>query len=389
MQQLRVWLSGWILLCVLCPLVGAQPEQKAKEAESLHKKYNAALQEIARLQQELESVRRDLDTLKKYRLENADDAPAADFFLAGNAYVNLQKYPEAVAAFTRAMERAPHDAPSVRNRGIAYTHLGAYQQALNDLNKALELDPQDAVAYNHRGIASYALGNPQQAIASFDKALELQPKLAEAYNNRGIVLHMLGNYRQASKDFDSAVQLGMALAAQHLQVLRDEILKAQERLRQAGINPGPADGIPGQQTMAALQQFQRTQSLPVTGLLDNATKHALGLQPSALAASPQAAAVSAPRFVHQPKPEYPLLARQQGWEGSVTLRLEMLADGTVGEVQIVQSSGHSILDTAAQATAKTWTHVPATQDGEAGTRWSDVTLTFTLDKASAAKDAKQ
>jgi TonB family protein len=386
MRRRQAWISGWVLLYVFCTLAAAQPEQKSKDPESLRTKYNAAVQEIERLKQELARTRRDLDALKKHQSASGDDAPATDFFLAGTAYVTLKQYPEAVAAFTRAVERAPHEALAFRNRGIAYTYLGTHQQALTDLNTAIELDPQDAVAYNHRGIVYSAISNPQQAVANFDKAIELQPKLAEAYNNRGIVWRTLGNYRQASKDFDAAAQLGMALATQHLQVLRDEIQQVQERLHHAGLNPGPADGIPGQQTIAALQQFQKAQGLPVTGVLDHTTKHALGLQP--FAASPQDATVAAPRFVHQPKPEYPLLARQQGWEGTVTLWLEMLADGTIGEVQIARSSGHPILDTAAQAAAKTWTHVPAMPDSGAGPRWVDVNLTFTLDKASGTEATK-
>jgi protein TonB len=84
--------------------------------------------------------------------------------------------------------------------------------------------------------------------------------------------------------------------------------------------------------------------------------------------------------VHQPKPEYPLAARQQGWEGTVTLRLEMVADGTVGAVQILKSSGHPLLDSAAQEAAKAWTHVPATQDGGAMSGWVDIDLTFALDR---------
>jgi TonB family protein len=386
MKRLRVGVSGWILLCVLCIMAAAQTEQKPKDRESLLKKHNAALQEIARLQQELANAKRALDASPKRTPGSSDDAPATDFFLAGNAYVNLKKYPEAIAAFSRAIKRAPRDAPSFRNRGITYTYLGAYQQALDDLNEALELDPQDAVAYNHRGIAHYALGNTKVAIADFDKAIELQPKLAEAHNNRGIVLHKLGNYQLASKDFNLAAQLGMELAARHLQLLRDEIRQAQERLHQAKMNPGPADGIAGQQTMAALQQFQQARGLPVTGLLDDATKQALGLQPSPPSAPPQASAASPPRFVYQPKPEYPLQARQQGWEGTVTLRLEMLADGTISEVQIVRSSGHPILDAAAQETAKTWTHQPAMQDGVAVTRWADITLSFALSSEPVTKE---
>ena len=387
--RVRVGVSGWILLYVFCIMAAAQPAQRPKDGEPLRKKYDAALQEIARLKQELAHAKRELDASAKRSPGSGDEAPATDFFLAGNAYVAQKKYPEAIAAFTRAITRVPHDAPSFRNRGITHAYLGNYQQALDDFNSALDLDPQDTVAYNYRGIALYALDRPKEAIANFDKAIELQPKLAEAHNNRGIVWHKLGNYPLASKDFHLAAQLGMELAPHHLQRLREEIRQAQEGLQHAGMNPGPADGIPGQQTLAALQQFQRTRGLPVTGLLDPATKQALGLQPLPPSAPSQAQAATVPRFVHQPKPEYPSLARQQGLEGTVTLHLEMLAHGMIGEIQIVRSSGHPILDTAAQEAAKTWTHLPATQDGVGVTRWADVTLTFSLSNEPATQDVGQ
>jgi TonB family protein len=380
---------GWILLGVLCTLTGAQAEQKAKDSESLRTKYNAAVQEIERLKQDLARTRRDLEALKNHQPASGDDAPASDFFLAGNAYVSLKQYPEAVAAYTRAIARAPQDALAFRNRGIAHAALGAYQQALSDLDKALELAPHDAVAYNHRGIAHYALNNAQQATRDFTRAIELNPKLAEACNNRGIVAHRLGNYPQASKDFTQAAQLGMELASQHLQVLRDDVRQAQERLQAAGLNPGPADGVMGQQTTTALRQYQSTHGLSVTGLLDEPTRHALGITPPASSSSsPNALAEATPRFVHQPKPDYPLEARQQGWEGTVTLQLELLADGKVGEVRVAKSSGHDVLDTAAREAAQTWTHTPTVQHGQAATRWAEVTLTFALDKGSKAEESR-
>jgi periplasmic protein TonB len=64
----------------------------------------------------------------------------------------------------------------------------------------------------------------------------------------------------------------------------------------------------------------------------------------------------------------------------VTLRLELRADGTVGDVQVERSSGHDVLDTAAQEAAKTWKHMPPTQEGVPMTRWAEMSLTFTLDR---------
>jgi len=94
-------------------------------------------------------------------------------------------------------------------------------------------------------------------------------------------------------------------------------------------------------------------------------------------------------FVHQPTPEYPENGRHNGWEGPVTLRLKLLADGTVGEVQVARSSGHTVLDTAAQAAAKTWKHEPATQDGTPVTRWAEMDLPFHLDKGQSTGGTKQ
>jgi len=371
MRRSLAFLVIWMLLYISSPLAATRHNRAYEE---LQRKYEAALQEIERLRSELAGLKGE---------QTAGPAPAApsvapsgDFLQTGNAHFLAQRYTEAIAAYTQAIETAPRDARAYKHRGLAHARLGHVQQAYEDLNKAITLDPQDAIAYNQRGIASFAAGNVQAALKDFSKTIELQPQLAEAYNNRGIIVRTLGDYRQAGKDFERAAQLGMELAHQHLQVLRDEVRQVQEHVRNAGYNPGAADGVPGPQTIAALRQYQTAQGLPVTGLLDEATRQALGL------VSDAAARLSGerPRFVYQPTPAYPEEARQQGWEGTVTLHLELRANGTVGDVQVARSSGHEVLDTAAQETAKTWQHAPVTQAGGPVTRWADINLTFTLDK---------
>ena len=89
---------------------------------------------------------------------------------------------------------------------------------------------------------------------------------------------------------------------------------------------------------------------------------------------------TAPRLLHRPKPAYPWIARQRGFEGSVTLSVELLADGTVGHVTILTSSGYSILDKAAEETARGWKHTPATQNGVAVTRWGKQVIDFRLNE---------
>ena len=52
----------------------------------------------------------------------------------------------------------------------------------------------------------------------------------------------------------------------------DDIRQAQQALMDKGFNPGPIDGKMGPQTKGALSEFQKKESLKVTGRLDRETK---------------------------------------------------------------------------------------------------------------------
>jgi len=60
-----------------------------------------------------------------------------------------------------------------------------------------------------------------------------------------------------------------------------------------------------------------------------------------------------------PAPEYPLVAREAGWEGTVVLQIEVLPDGTAGAVTVYRSSGYPVLDQSAVKAVKGWRFVPA------------------------------
>jgi len=57
----------------------------------------------------------------------------------------------------------------------------------------------------------------------------------------------------------------------------DLFRRAQERLHQSGFDAGPVNGDFGAKTQAALAQFQRSRDLPVSGMLDDATRAELGI----------------------------------------------------------------------------------------------------------------
>ncbi len=55
------------------------------------------------------------------------------------------------------------------------------------------------------------------------------------------------------------------------------IFQAEKHLKAASYDPGPVDGILDAKTQVALRQYQTEQGLPATGVLDQATRKALGI----------------------------------------------------------------------------------------------------------------
>ncbi|MGE8326542.1 energy transducer TonB [Pseudomonas urmiensis] len=83
-------------------------------------------------------------------------------------------------------------------------------------------------------------------------------------------------------------------------------------------------------------------------------------------------------YLKNPAPEYPQMAQRRGWEGTVLLRVEVLASGRPGQIQIQKSSGRDALDAAALAAVKRWSFVPAKQGDVAQSGWVSVPIDFKL-----------
>jgi len=76
-----------------------------------------------------------------------------------------------------------------------------------------------------------------------------------------------------------------APALSYVQPLSTQAVEAvQDRLRQAGVYAGTVDGIWGPDSAAALQHFQQSHQLQVTGQMNQATAATLGMDPASLAA---------------------------------------------------------------------------------------------------------
>jgi protein TonB len=78
------------------------------------------------------------------------------------------------------------------------------------------------------------------------------------------------------------------------------------------------------------------------------------------------------------EPYYSPADIRAGNEGTVVLSIYILADGRVGDVKLVSSSGHEGLDKSALREAKKWRFVPGTTDGQPMAMWKQLPVTFRL-----------
>lgn len=72
---------------------------------------------------------------------------------------------------------------------------------------------------------------------------------------------------------------------------------------------------------------------------------------------------TAASFAGNPPPIYPAIAVQNGWSGSVLLKLWIDESGAVTEVRVERSSGYGVLDAAAVTAVRQWRGTAKRMDG--------------------------
>ena len=127
---------------------------------------------------------------------------------------------------------------------------------------------------------------------------------------------------------------------------------------------------------------------PPAELAPSVETSAPGLELKADAKPPvrEPAAMSPPVFnvayLRNPPPQYPLVARRNGEQGTVTLKVLVTRDGIPASVAVERTSGSSRLDEAAAETVRTWRFVPARQGTQPVEAWVLVPIVFRLEGAS-------
>lgn len=156
----------------------------------------------------------------------------ADLFLyRGQAYLQLDRFREALADFTKAIELGMEEPMVYDARGHAHLELKDYERARRDFDSAIRLGRREArdywgedgeshlyetsdplrysiaQVYYHRGKVHIELEDYQRGLADLTEAVTLAPHEAEWYATRGSVYSKLNRADEAQEDFDTAAEL--------------------------------------------------------------------------------------------------------------------------------------------------------------------------------------
>jgi protein TonB len=146
-----------------------------------------------------------------------------------------------------------------------------------------------------------------------------------------------------------------------------------EPIRPAALAGAARDAF-ANQAASAKQDEARSSAPPSTGITAGVT----GTARDVAATRPVVNA----GYLRNPSPPYPLVARRNGEQGTVILRVRVTREGMPASVDIEKTSRSSHLDDAALEAVRTWRFVPARQDGRPVEAWVLVPVVFKLEGTS-------
>lgn len=91
--------------------------------------------------------------------------------------------------------------------------------------------------------------------------------------------------------------------------------------------------------------------------------HSAGAPGAAPAGAEDTVVLARPRYRQNPSPSYPESARRRQLEGTVVLEVLVSMEGRVGELTVLHSSSHQLLDQAALEAVRLWLFEPGRRGG--------------------------
>jgi tetratricopeptide (TPR) repeat protein len=132
-----------------------------------------------------------------YRVVCLCDTFAPFYFNLANSLYSIERYGEAINAYTRCLEMDNSCVLAYYRRGLSRHFLGDNEGAISGIIESIILEPRSDDFLLHAGIVSQALGSLDRAEAFYKKAGRLNPGNSSARNNYGAIKKNSGSPHEA------------------------------------------------------------------------------------------------------------------------------------------------------------------------------------------------
>ena len=163
---------------------------------------------------------------------------AVDHYILGLAQFELEKFDEAVASQSRALDSSREEglgnefsAVVLSSRGQTYHQLKDYEKAFDDYARALRLGGPNVLVYELRAMVFYDQEQYADAAADHLRAIQVEPNNAVLYNNLADSWMLEGSLDSALQYIDTALRLDPDLGIAHY--TKGEVLEKLGRLEDA------------------------------------------------------------------------------------------------------------------------------------------------------------
>ena len=164
--------------------------------------------------QALELGRRLLDSGKLHRARDLyrhvlgiyEGHPDA-LHMLGLISLRMNKYHEAVAFVSQALEQNPYSAVYYYHLGYIFGAAGEFAKAIKAYGAAIAINPTYAEAKNNLGLILYEQDRIEESISLFRQAIHARPDYTNAYYNLGNALQTQGCPRAAIEAYDQVLKI--------------------------------------------------------------------------------------------------------------------------------------------------------------------------------------
>lgn len=154
-------------------------------------------------------------------MESGTPGSFSEYLRRGNGYLDNERYDEAIADLTKAIELKSDSAVALADRALAYLNRDRLGDAAKDIAAAMKVDANNVIVLHARALMAEKKDELKAAVALYDQAVELQPNDLWALNRKAPLERNLGQGDAALASSAKALTINPALT--NIRLLRANI----------------------------------------------------------------------------------------------------------------------------------------------------------------------